>query len=43
MGMGSKLICVNYIPNKEVVWALRAFKLNVSGLGLACWSADHAC
>jgi hypothetical protein len=31
--MGSILICINYTPNKEVVCALRAFKLNVSGLG----------
>jgi len=33
--MGSILICINYIPNKEVVCALRAFKLNISRLG--CW------
>jgi hypothetical protein len=37
------LIFSNPIPNKEVVCTLRAFKLNVSGLGLACWSADQDC
>jgi hypothetical protein len=41
--MGYKLICSSPIPNKEVVCTLRAFKLNVSGLGLACWSADQDC
>jgi hypothetical protein len=41
MGMGYRLICSTYVPKKEVVRTLRAFKLNVSGLGLPCWSADH--